>query len=397
MARNTEPNPALAQRIEAQRRSRRQFIGRGALVAGGLVFAPSVLAACSSDGETSTDTSTGGTTGTSSDSLRISNWPLYISDGFNTAFQAATGISVDYQENFQDNESWFAANKDALNADQDIGADLIVPTDFLSARLIALGWLAELNPDNIPNMANIRPDLKLLPADPGNKHVLPYMAGIVGIAYNKAETGREITSVDDLWDPAFTGRVSLFSDMRDGLGMIMLSQGNDPAEPTEEAVRQAADLVASENANGQIRKFTGNDYQDDLTSGNIIVAQVYSGDVAQLQEENPDLEFVVPTGGATQFVDTMAIPYTTKNQAGAEAWMNFVYDKANYAKLIASVQYIPVLADMTEALAVEDPELAYNPLVNPPQATIDLLTSWAPLTDEQEQTFASIYTDVTGG
>lgn len=394
MARRQNPDPRLQAVLAAQRSSRRAFLGRGLMVMGGVALGPTLLAACSSDGD---ETSTGGTGGggTSSDSLRISNWPLYIADGFNTSFTEATGIEVEYDENFQDNETWFAANKDALAAQQDIGADLIVPTDFLTARLIGLGWLAELNADNIPNMANVRPDLKDLPADPGLKHSLPYMAGMLGLAYNKKETGREITSVDDLWDPAFEGRVTLFSDMRDGLGMIMMSQGNSPAEATEEAVRQAAEVVEANKS--KIRRFTGNDYQDDLISGNIVVAQVYSGDVAQLQEENPDLEFVVPEGGSTQFVDTMAIPYTTKNQAGAEAWMNFVYDKANYAKLIAEVQYIPVLADMTAALEELDPELAANPLVNPPQETLDLLTSWRPLTDEEDQAYSAIYAEVTGG
>lgn len=393
MARRQDLDPRLAAALAAQRQSRRAFLGRGLMVMGGVALGPTLLAACSSDDD---ETSTGGTGGgTSSDSLRISNWPLYIADGFNTSFTEATGIEVQYDENFQDNETWFAANKDALAAQQDIGADLIVPTDFLTARLIGLGWLAELNADNIPNMANVRPDLKDLPADPGLKHSLPYMAGMLGLAYNKAETGREITSVDDLWDPAFEGRVTLFSDMRDALGMIMMSQGNSPAEATEEAVQQAAAVVEENKA--KIRRFTGNDYQDDLISGNIVVAQVYSGDVAQLQEENPDLEFVVPEGGSTQFVDTMAIPYTTKNQAGAEAWMNFVYDKANYAKLIAEVQYIPVLADMTAALEELDPELAANPLVNPPQATLDLLASWRPLTDEEDQAYSAIYAEVTGG
>jgi spermidine/putrescine transport system substrate-binding protein len=395
MARPPHSDPTLAALIEAHRLSRRRFLGRGLVVAGGVVFAPALLAACGDDDEESSSDTSGAPT--SGDNLRISNWPLYMADGFNTSFQEATGISVDYQENFQDNETWFAANKDALDADQDIGADLIVPTDFLTARLIGLGWLAELNHDNIPNITNIRADLEDHPNDPGNVYSLPYMAGMLGLAYNKAETGREIVSVDDLFDPAFKGRVTMFSDMRDALGMIMLSQGNSPADADEAAVQEAADVVAEENGKGQIRRFTGNDYQDDLTSGNVIIAQVYSGDVAQLKEENPDLEFVVPEAGSTQFLDTMAIPYTSQNQAGAEEWMNFVYDKANYAKLIEAIQYVPILADMTEELTALDPALADNPLVNPPQDTLDRLVSWRPLTDEEDQQFATIYADITGG
>jgi spermidine/putrescine transport system substrate-binding protein len=223
------------------------------------------------------------------------------------------------------------------------------------------------------------------------------MSGFVGLGYNEAAAGRAITSIDDLWDPAFEGKVTLFSDVQDGLGMIMMSQGNSPADPTVEAVQEAADLVAEQNEKGQIRRFTGNDYQDDLTSGNVVIAQVYSGDIVQLAEENPDLKFVVPDSGGTQFVDTMTIPYTTRNKAGAEEWMNFVYDRANYAKLVEAVQYVPVLSDMSDELARIDPTLAEDPMINPPQEVLDRVQSWAILDDEVEQQMTTIYTDVTGG
>ncbi len=370
--------------------SRRRFLGRGALLAGGVALGPQLLAACGSDEE-------GSSGGGSSDLVRISNWPLYISDGFNTAFEEASGLTVDYKENFQDNETWFAANKDALAAKQDIGADLVVPSDPMVARLIGLGWLNELDHTNMSNFSNMRPDLLDGPWDPGAKYSMPYMSGMVGLAYNEAETGRPITSIDDLWDPQFKGRVTLFTDVQDGLGMIMMSQGNSPSAPTVEAVQQAADLVAEENDKGQIRRFTGNDYQDDLTSGNVVVAQVYSGDVLQLAEENPNLKFVVPDSGGTQFVDTMIVPYTTENQAGAEEWMNFVYDRANYAQLIEYVQYIPVLSDMTDELDKINPDTASNPLVNPPQDVLDRVESWAILPEDEEAEMISIYNEVTGG
>ena len=243
MAREPKSKLYLPPSATAGGQSRRQFISRSALLAGGLLFSPALLAACSSDSKDSTSSGSGEPT--SSDTLRISNWPFYISDGFNTAFEEETGISVVYDENFQDNEVWFAANKDALNAGEYINADMVVPSDFLVGRLVSLGWLLELDRAQIPNIGNLRPDLTEMPADPGNVHSLPYMSGMLGLAYNKAATGREITSVDALWDPAFKGRVSMLADFRDGLGMVMMAQGNDPAAPTEEAVQQAADKVGA--------------------------------------------------------------------------------------------------------------------------------------------------------
>ncbi|BBY61028.1 polyamine ABC transporter substrate-binding protein [Mycolicibacterium sarraceniae] len=388
-------------RIIASLSSRRRFIGGGAAAAAALVLGPSFLAACGKSSNTSSSSSGPATPSDdgspATGKLRISNWPLYMADGFVAAFQTATGLTVDYKEDFNDNEEWFAKNKEPLSRKQDIGADLVVPTQFLAARLNGLGWLNGISESRWTNKKNMRPDLLNAKADPGRKFSAPYMSGMVGLAYNRAATGRDITKIDDLWDPAFKGKISLLADTQDGLGMIMLSQGGSVEDPTSDAVNKAVGLIKQQKDAGQIRRFTGNDYADDLASGNVVIAQAYSGDVVQLQKDNPDLKFVVPTTGGTTFVDTMVIPYTTQNQKAAEAWINYVYDRPNYAKLIAHTQYVPVLSDMTDELNKIDPKLAANPLINPPKATLDNLKAWAALTDEQTAEFNKAYAEVTGG
>jgi spermidine/putrescine transport system substrate-binding protein len=392
-----EIDPQLFARLATNRTSRRRFIGGGAAAAAAAILGPAFLAACGSDSGTSSSSSTADDGKPASGELRVSNWPLYMADGFVAAFQTASGLTVDYKEDFNDNEQWFAKNKEPLSRKQDIGADLVVPTEFMAARIKGLGWLNEIAEARVPNKKNLRKDLLDSKIDPGRKFTAPYMTGMVGLAYNKAATGRDIKGIDDLWDPAFKGRVSLLSDTQDGLGMIMQSQGNSPADPTKETVQKAVDLVREQKDKGQIRRFTGNDYADDLAAGNIAVAQAYSGDVVQLQADNPDLNFVIPESGGDWFIDTMVIPYTTQNQAAAEAWIDYVYDRANYAKLVAFVQYVPVLSDMTDELNKVDPGLAKNPLVNPPESSTANLKSWAPLTDEQTQEFNTLYAAVTGG
>jgi spermidine/putrescine transport system substrate-binding protein len=388
-------NPGLAAQFAIARTSRRRFIGGSAAAAAALV-----LAAC---GSSSTPSSSSSTSSAPADdgkpatgNLRISNWPLYMADGFVAAFQKSSGLTVDYKEDFNDNEEWFAKNKEPLSRKQDIGADLVVPTQFMALRLKGLGWLNEISDTRVPNKKNLRPDLLNNPNDTGRKFTAPYMSGMTGLAYNRAATGRDITKIDDLWDPKFKGKISLLSDMQDGLGMVMLSQGSSIESPTIDGVQKAADLVKDQKAKGQIRRFTGNDYADDLAAGNVVIAQAYSGDVVQLQADNPDLHFVVPEGGGTWFVDTQVIPYTTQNQHAAEAWINYVYDKPNYAKLIAHTQYVPVLADMTDELNKIDPKLAANPLINPPADYLNKLKTWAALTDEQTQQFNAAYAAVTG-
>jgi spermidine/putrescine transport system substrate-binding protein len=373
-------------------------LGGSAAAAAALALGGASLAACGSNDSGSTASSAPADDGSpASGTLRVSNWPLYMADGFVAAFQKATGITVDYKEDFNDNEEWFAKNKEPLSRKQDIGADLAVPTTFMATRLHTLGWLNEIRESSWSNKKNLRSDLLEADVDPGRKFSAPYMSGLVGIAYNRAATGRDIKTIDDIWDPAFKGKVSLFSDAQDGLGMLMMSQGGSVTQPTTEAIQKAADLVKEQKDKGQIRRFTGNDYADDLAAGNIAIAQAYSGDVVQLQADNPDLQFIVPDSGGTTFVDTMVIPYTTQNQKAAEAWINYIYDRPNYAKLIAHTQYVPVLSDMTAELDKIDPKLGANPLINPPKSTLDKVKGWAPLTDEQTQEFNTIYAAVTGG
>jgi spermidine/putrescine transport system substrate-binding protein len=400
MARTPDIDPALLSRLAANRTSRRRFLGGSAAAAAGLALGGSFLAACGgsdSGGGATSATAVPDDGSPATGTLRISNWPLYMADGFVAAFQTATGLTVDYKEDLNDNEEWFAKIKEPLSRKQDVGFDLAVPTTFMAARLNGLGWLNEINHDRVTNFGNLRSDLLEASVDPGRKYSAPYMSGLVGLAYNRAATGRDITSIDDLWDPAFKGRVSLFSDAQDGLGMIMMSQGSDIENPSIETVQKAVDLVAEQRDAGQIRRFTGNDYADDLAAGNIAIAQAYSGDVVQLQADNPDLQFIVPESGGTTFVDTMVLPYTTQNQKAAEEWINYIYDRANYAKLVAFVQYVPVLSDMTDELNKIDPALASNPLVNPPQEILDKVKGWPSLTDEQTQEFNTAYAAVTGG
>ena len=226
---------------------------------------------------------------------------------------------MDYKEDFNDNEEWFAKIKEPLSRKQDIGADLAVPTDVhggpaASARLAQ----RDQRRANVPNKRNLRPDLLEASVDPGRKfsapvHVRPRRPRLQPGGHRPRHHDASTTC----GIPAFKGQVSLFSDAQDGLGHDHAVAGQlPPRTRPPRRVQKAVDLVQEQKDKGQIRRFTGNDYADDLAAGNIAIAQAYSGDVVQLQADNPDLEFVVPESGGTTFVDTMVIPYTTQNQTG---------------------------------------------------------------------------------
>jgi spermidine/putrescine transport system substrate-binding protein len=384
--------------------TRRQFLGGGVAAAAAFALAPAVLAACGS--MTAPLNGLPSNTFRSPNKLRISNWPFYMPDGFVEKFQTKTGIPVDYREDVLDSEEWFANVKETLSRKQDIGADLVVLPSFMVGRLHSLGWLNDFNAANIPNLKNLRVGLLNTSVDPGRKFSAPYMSGLLGLAYDKAETGRKVKAIDDLWDPAFKGRVSLFSDVREGLGMIILSQGNSLENLTTETVRRAVNLIKEQKDKGQVQKFTGNDYTNDihtgptstwLAAGDVIVGQARSRDVVGLQAHNPDVHFVLPETGGTTFTDMMVIPYTTQHQKWAETWIDYVYDRRNYAKLVSYSNFVPVLSDMTDELDKINPELWANPLINPPQSVLDNAKSWPALTEEQAREFDSLYAAVTRG
>jgi spermidine/putrescine transport system substrate-binding protein len=366
--------------------ARRRFIqGLAALAVGG-----PLLAACGDDDEEAA------ASGEAASEVRISNWPLYIDEETLADFEAATGIHVDYTEDINDNEEYFAKIREPLSREQDVGADLFVPSNFLVERLLGLGWLAELDDANIPNKANLEPSLLDPPFDEGRRYSLPWFSGFTAIAYNRDLTGREITSLNELFNPEWAGQVSFFSDLRDGLGLVLLSMGISLTDVTAENVQAAADLVAEAKAAGQIRRFTGNDYGDDLVAGNLAIAMAYSGDVAQLQLDNPALEFVFPEEGMSQFVDNMVIPVTAEPgaKAAAEQFMNYVYDPVNNAKITEWVQFISPVQGVGEELAKLDPELAENPLINPPTEVRATAQDWRSLTDEEDVEFSAIYNEV---
>ncbi len=395
-----EPTPEQLRQLA--RMSRRRFLGRSGLALGGLAIGPTLLAACGGD-----DSGGGGGGGgaadvpdfepTTSDALRISNWPAYIDEETVGLFETESGLSVTYTEDVNSNEEYFARIREPLSRGEDVGSDLFIVTDFLVNRLIGLGWLAPMDDANVPNKENLVANLADVEYDPERRFSLPWFSGFTSIAYNQALTGREITSISDLFDPEFAGQVTMFSDMRDGLGLILLEQGKSPADATLEDIQAAADRVAEAKEAGQIRRFTGNDYLDDLAAGNTAVAEVYSGDVAQLLGDNPDLRFVVPEEGMLQFSDNMVMPISTANSAGVEEWMNYVYDPVNMARITAYVQYIPPVEGTGEELATLDPALADNPLINPPEEYTSAAVVWRPLSDEEDQEFTSIYAEVTEG
>jgi spermidine/putrescine transport system substrate-binding protein len=388
----------------ANRVTRRQFMTRSGLALGGAVIAPQLLAACGGDGDES-----GSSGGGSSDGVYFENWPEYIDtaedgsvDGPGTTlalFTEETGILIKYTETYNDNNEYFAKIQPMLSTGKAIGPNVIAPTYWMAARLIDLGWVEKLPFDKIPNSKNLVDNLVKPPSDPTGEYSLPWQAGTTGIAYNlKATGGRELTRMQDLWDPAFKGKVAVLTEMRDTIGLIAMSEGVDISTANKLSDYQSAfDTLEQQVENGQIRQFTGNEYVGPLEDGSLAACIAWSGDV--LGMGNPDVKFVVPESGGTLWFDTMLIPAGAKGVDDVAEWMNFVYDPVNAARITASVQFMSPVKGVQEELRKmggEAAALADNPLLFPDEATQQRLHTFATLSEEEEAKFDEEFARISG-
>jgi spermidine/putrescine transport system substrate-binding protein len=396
--RKSDPRDDELHALLRQAINRRGFIRRTALGAGGLVLGNSLLAACGGgkEGAAAGGDTAAAAAGGGGKTLRISNWPLYIDKQTVPDFEKATGIKTEYTEDINDNAEFFAKIDEPLKRNQSIDREIIVLTDWMAGRLIKLGYVAPLNDAKFPNKANLVDNVKDVSFDPGRKFSVPWLSGMTGIGYNPKKTGRELTSINDIFDPKFKGQVTMLTEMRDTIGLVMLGQGKDPTKATVADAKAAAAKIKKARESGQIRKFTGNDYAEDLAAGNIAVALAWSGDIQGLAADNPNLRWIAPKEGAMLYSDNMMIPKTDDRQDLAMAWINYVYDPKHSAQIVAGAPYLSAVKGAGAELAKIAPDLASSSLVNPPDELRARLHVFKALSDAEDTEFNRIFQDAIG-
>ena len=326
----------------------------------------------------------------------FSNWPLYIDKKILKSFDKEYGGHVKYVEDINDNFEFFGKVRQQLQAKRSINRDIVVLTDYMAARWVRDGFVTALDHDNIPNIKNLVPDLATINYDPKRNYTLPWQSGAIGLGYDRRKTGRKLNSIKDLFDPKFKGRVSFLSEPYDSAGMVMLMDGVDATNATIDQITTAIDKIEKAQKDGQIRRFTGNDYTTDLTKGNLWVAMAYSGDVVALQADNPQLEFVYPEEGSMLFTDNMMIPAKAAHPYAAETMMNYVYEPEVAAKIAEFVNYIPPVTGVKEIVAKTAPKLASSPLIFPSDAIRKQLHPYPNLSPADERAMEERMAQVTG-
>jgi spermidine/putrescine transport system substrate-binding protein len=268
----------------------------------------------------------------------------------------------------------------------------------MAGRLIRQEFVQEINKDNTPNFpGNLLPALQNPSWDEERSFSAPWQSGFAGIAYNGAITG-EVRTIDELLSREdLRGRVTALLEWRDTVGLIMLGQGVDiSGDFTDDEFQAGIDALQKSVDAGQIRQFTGNEYSEGLASGDIAACFAWSGDVIQLQLDNPDLQFVIPEAGCTLWSDNMLIPVLAQHKKNAELLMNHYYDPGVAAELAAWVNYISPVDGAQEAMLELDPELAENQLIFPTDETLERAYVFRGLTEEEEQSFTQAFNTVIG-
>jgi spermidine/putrescine transport system substrate-binding protein len=303
--------------------------------------------------------------GKPSGSVTISNWPLYIDENTVPDFEKATGVKVKYIEDVNENDGFFAKMQPLLAKGESGGRSMFVVTDWMAAKMRELGYLQNLDKSALPDVEkNLLDSLSHPSFDPDREFSVPWQSGMGGLIV-RTDLAPEIKSICDLFEPKYKGKVDFLAEVIETVPLVMSCEGIDPEDASEDEWMKTIDRIKQAVDEGQIRRFTGNDYARDLTSGDAVGVIGWSGDAVQLQADNPNIKFRMPTEGCSLWSDNMVIPVGAPNPTAAEAWMNYVYDPKNQAQIAAEVNYITPVKGVQQVFEKTDPSLAKNPLIFP--------------------------------
>jgi len=383
----------------------RRSLFRGASLSALAVGVPGLLSACGTDAAKiskgdceSTDVSADEKT------ITFSNWIGYVDPvkAKDTStlekFQQESGITVDYKNgDVNDNETFFAKVSPQLSDCRSTGRDVFVVTDYMAARMIELGWIQKLDHAKMPNVdANMIDFLKSPSWDPNRDYSVPWQSGMTGICYNSELTDPVSSFEELLTRPDLKGKVELLSEMRDTMLFLLLMVGADPEDFTEDEFATAIEKLKGYVDSGQVRRFAGNDYIDDMKSGDIVACEAWSGDVINLLGGGK-YKWIPPEEGFALWTDNMLVPNKAEHKANVEEMMNFYYDPVNAAKLSAWNYYFCPVAGAQEQMAQFDKSAVNSDFIFLDEKTLETGYQFMPLSDTQERDFQRQFNEVMSG
>lgn len=322
-------------------------------------------------------------------SINVYNWGEYISDGsegslnVNEEFTKRYGIKVNY--------TTFESNENMYNKLQSGGAnyDIVIPSDYMIAKLIEEEMLVELDYSNIPNYQYILPKYKNLFYDPQNKYTVPYTVGMVGLIYNTTMVDDEVDSWSILWDEKYKGEILMFNNPRDafGIAQFLLGQSVNTHDPEDwdkaiELLKEQRPLVSS---------YVMDEVYNKMEGGEAAFAPYYAGDYLTMADVNPDLAFVYPKEGVNYFVDAMCIPKTAENKEAAELYINFMLEEEI---AVANANWICYASPHALVLESDDYDLKGEPVLYPEEAEMPKTESFENLSYDIQNYMSQLWSEL---
>jgi spermidine/putrescine-binding protein len=315
--------------------------------------------------------------------LNIYNWSDYIDDRTIPLFQAQANIRVNYDV-YSSNEDLLARMKSGPTS-----YDIIVPTNQFVPTYLKLDLIEPLRQDLIPNLTNLDKEFVETDYDPGNRYTVPWQWGTTGIGFNRAKVpGGKLDSWKAVFEPdaAAQGRVTLLREVTDLIACALIYLGKSPNSIDDADLAEVVKLVRS--ARPKLKGFTTDTYIDELAADETWVAQGWSGDVFQAQDQNQDVSYAIPKEGSLRFVDVMAIPKGAPHPGNAARFMNYVLHPKVQARISKYVSYgTPV----SLAKPLLPPNQTADPSIYPPASTkLSIMT----LTGQKLQKWQAAYEQI---
>jgi spermidine/putrescine transport system substrate-binding protein len=326
--------------------------------------------------------------------INVYNWGQYISDGtdgyldVNAAFTEATGIKVNYMT-YDTNESLYTKLKTGGST-----YDIIIPSDYMIARLIEEDMLEPLDFDNIPNYQYVDEAYKNTEYDPDNVYSVPYTWGNVGVIYNtKYVDEADVGSWDLLWNEKYSGKILMFDNPRDAFAIAELRLGYSLNTEDETELRAAADLLSTQKP--LVQSYVMDQIFDKMTREEAWIAPYYAGDYLYMLEDNEDLGFYFPEEGFNFFVDAICIPKGCQNKEAAEAYINFLCDPSISGQ---NLDYLGYSTPISAAKDYMDEEMASSDIAYPSDEVLANGSMFLALSTDATQMMDSLWLEVkTGG
>jgi spermidine/putrescine transport system substrate-binding protein len=314
--------------------------------------------------------------------LNVYNWSDYIDDRTIPLFQALTNLRVNYDV--------YSSNEDLLARMQagPTNYDIIVPTNTFVPTYMKLDLIEPLHQELIPNLTNLDKEFVETDYDPGNRYTIPWQWGTTGIGFNRRQAGGTVDSWAAVFEPsqAMGGHVTLLREVTDLIACALIYLGKSPNSIKDADLDEVVRLVRS--IKPKLKGFTTDTYIDELAANETWLAQGWSGDVFQAQDQNPDVSYVIPKEGSLRFVDVMAIPKGAPHPGNAARFMNYVLHPKVQARISKYVSYgTPV--SLAKPLLPSDQTT--DPAIYPPAATkLSIVT----LTGQKIQKWRAAYDEI---